>query len=147
MGAARGSGDRQGHVRIGSGAAWEPVVGYSRAVRAGALVFVAGTTAAAEEGGAVGGADAAAQMREVLRRIAAALERAGAQLSDVVQTRMSVTDIARWEEIGRVHGEVFGDIRPVTSMVEVSRLIDPSLVVEVEAVAVVADTEERSPSA
>lgn len=107
MGAVGGSGDGPGHVRIRSGAAWEPVVGYSLA----------------------------------------ALERAGAQLPDVVQTRMFVTDIARWEEIGRVHGEVFGDIRPVTSMVEVSRLIDPSLLVEVEAVAVVAGHAKRSPSA
>jgi enamine deaminase RidA (YjgF/YER057c/UK114 family) len=123
--------------RISSGAAWEPVVGYSRAVRVGPHVAVSGTTAAAEGGGAVGGDDPAAQTREALRRVALALEQAGARLEDVVRTRIYVTDISRWEEVGRVHGEVFGDIRPATSMVEVSRLIDDALLVEVEADAVV----------
>ena len=122
---------------VSSGAAWEPVVGYSRAVRVGPWVSVAGTTAAAEGGGAVGGDDVAAQTREALRRIAVALEEAGAGLEHVVRTRIYVTDIDRWEEVGRVHGEVFGRIRPASTMVEVRRLIDPALLVEVEADAVV----------
>ena len=122
---------------VSSGAAWEPVVGYSRAVRVGPWISVSGTTAAAEGGGAVGGDDAGAQAREALRRIAAALEEAGADLEDVVRTRIYVTDISRWEEVGRAHGEVFGQIRPASTMVEVSRLIDPALLVEVEADAVV----------
>lgn len=122
---------------VSSGSIWEPVVGYSRAVRVGSAVFVAGTTAALEGGGAVGGEDIGAQTREALRRIALALEQVGAQLQDVVRTRMFVTDISRWEQVGQAHGEVFGTIRPVTSMVEVSRLIDPALLVEIEADAVV----------
>ena len=122
---------------VASGARWEAVVGYSRAVRVGQWVSVAGTTAAAEGGGAVGGDDVAAQAREALRRIATALEQVGAGLQDVVRTRMFVTDISRWEEVGRVHGEVFGSIRPATSMVEVSSLIDSALLVEIEADAVV----------
>ncbi len=100
-------------------------------------MVVAGTTAAAEGGGAVGGADPAAQTREVLRRIAGALEQAGSSLADVVRTRIYVTDITRWAEVGRVHGEVFADVRPASTMVEVSRLIDPALLVEIEADAVV----------
>ncbi len=122
---------------VSSGMMWEPVVGYSRAVRAGQWVSVAGTTAAAEGGGAIGGEDIAEQTREALRRIAYALEQTGATLQDVVRTRMFVTDISRWEEVGRVHGEFFGSIRPATSMVEVSNLIDPALLVEIEADAVV----------
>ena len=122
---------------VSSGAAWEPVVGYSRAVRVGPWVCVAGTTAAADGGGAIGGDDIAAQTREALRRIALALEQVGAGLQDVVRTRMFVTDIDRWQDIGRVHGEVFGTIRPATSMVEVSRLIAPALLVEIEADAIV----------
>ena len=122
---------------VSSGAIWESVVGYSRAVRVGSWVSVAGTTAAAEGGGAIGGADVGAQAREALRRIAAALEQAGAGLHDVVRTRIFVTDISSWQEVGRAHGEFFGSIRPATSMVEVSRLIDPALLVEIEADAVV----------
>lgn len=122
---------------VSSGAVWEPVVGYSRAVRVGSWVLVSGTTAATEGGGAVGGDDIGAQTREALRRIAVALEQAGAGMQDVVRTRMFVTDIGRWEEVGRAHGEVFGTIRPATSMVEVSRLIDPALLVEIEADAIV----------
>lgn len=122
---------------VSSGVVWESVVGYSRAVRVGPWVSVAGTTAAAEGGGAVGGSDIAAQAREALRRIAAALEEAGAGLQDVVRTRMFVTDISRWQEVGQVHGEVFGAVRPATSMLEVRALIDPALLVEIEADAVV----------
>ena len=112
-------------------------MGYSRAVRVGDLVVVAGTTAAADGGGAVGGDDAAAQTREALRRIALALEQAGASLDDVVRTRLYVTDMDRWAEVGRVHGEVFAAVRPAATLVEVSRLIDPALLVEIEVDAVV----------
>ena len=129
---------------VSSGAVWEPVVGYSRAVRVGSWVSVAGTTAAAEGGGAVGGDDIAAQTREALRRIVLALEEVGSGVQDVVRTRIFVTDISRWQEVGRVHGEVFGDVRPATSMVEVSALIDPALLVEIEADAVVAQGREAA---
>ncbi len=122
---------------VSSQARWESVVGYSRAVRVGQWVSVSGTTAAAEGGGAVGGDDVAEQTREVLRRISAALTQAGARLEDVVRTRMFVTDISRWQEVGRAHREVFGVIRPAASMVEVSKLIDPALLVEIEADAVI----------
>ena len=123
---------------VSSGAVWEPLVGYSRAVRVGSWVSVAGTTASDGEGGAVGGQDVAEQTREALRRVGTALEQAGARLEDVVRTRLFVTDISRWEEVGRAHGEVFGAIRPASSMVEVSRLIDPVLLVEIEADSVIA---------
>lgn len=123
---------------VSSGAHWEALVGYSRAVRVGQWVSVAGTTAAAEGGGAVGGDDIAEQAREALRRIQLALEQVGARLEDVVRTRMFVTDISRWAELGRVHGEIFAAIRPATTMVEVTRLIDPALLVEIEADAVIA---------
>lgn len=122
-----------GRRLVPSGAAWEQAVGYSRAVRVGPWVSVAGTTAATADGGAVGGSDLSAQTREALRRVRVALHDAGAGFEQVVRTRMFVTDISRWEEAGRVHAEVFGDIRPATSMVEVSRLIDPALLIEVEA--------------
>ncbi|HEY6794581.1 MAG TPA: Rid family hydrolase [Kineosporiaceae bacterium] len=119
-------------VRVGSGAVWEPVVGYSRAVRVGPWVAVSGTTAAAAAG-PVGGDDVAEQTREALRRVAAALAEVGARLDDVVRTRIFVTDISRWPDVGRAHGEVFGAIRPATTMVEVSGLIEPGLLVEIEA--------------
>lgn len=106
-------------------------------VRVGRWVSVAGTTGAAEDGGAVGGSDIVAQAREAVRRIAVALERAGAGLQDVVRPRMLVTDLSRWREVGQAHGKVFGAIRPATSLLEVSALIDPALLVEIEADAIV----------
>ena len=112
-------------------------MGYSRAVRVGPMVMVSGTTAVGADGELVGAGNAAAQMRQCLLNIEAALGQAGAVLADVVRTRIYVVDIDAWEEIGRVHGEVFGEIRPATSMVEVSRLISPDLLVEVEADAIV----------
>ena len=119
--------------RHGSGTPWERVVGYSRVVRAGDLVLVAGTTATTADGAIAGLGDAYAQTRQALENVAAALALAGARLEDVVRTRMSVTDISLWEEIGRAHGEVFGEIRPVTAMVQVAALLDPRMLVEVEA--------------
>ena len=121
---------------IGSGAPWEAQVGYSRAVRVGNVVQVAGTTATVN-GAVVGVNDAYEQTRVALEIIRAALEDAGARLEDVVRTRIFVTDIARWEEIGRAHGEVFGDIRPAATMVQVAALIDPAHLVEIEAEAIV----------
>jgi len=120
--------------RVSSGTPWEPVVGYSRAVAAGDHVWVSGCTSVVD-GQVTHVDDMEAQARQAIRNVATALAEIGVSLHDVVRTRMFVTDISRWEEVARAHGEAFGDIRPATSMVEVSRLIDPSMLVEVEAVA------------
>ena len=118
---------------ISSGTPWESMVGYSRAVRMGNRVWVAGTTATDETGQVVAAGDAAAQTRYILQKIESALKDAGASMADVVRTRMFVTDISQWEAIGRVHGEFFGAVRPAATMVQVGKLIDPAHLIEIEA--------------
>jgi len=118
---------------ISTGSKWEPIIGYSRAVKVGNQVWVSGTTASGADGKIVGKGDPAAQVRQALLNLEAGLAKGGASLKDVVRTRMFVTDIQRWEEYARAHGETFGNIRPATTIVEVSKLIDPDMMVEIEA--------------
>jgi enamine deaminase RidA (YjgF/YER057c/UK114 family) len=122
---------------ISSNTAWEPKVGYSRAVRVGPFISVSGTTAFGPDGAIVGGGDPYVQTKQAIANVGAALERAGASLAHVVRTRLFVTDISRWQEYGRAHGEVFGSIRPASSMLGVQGLVDPAMLVEVEADAII----------
>ena len=123
-------------VNVSTGAKWEPIIGYSRAVKLGNTIHVSGTTGT-KDGVLVGEGDVHAQAVQVLKNIENALAAAGATLADVVRTRIYMTDISQWEEVGRAHGKVFAEIRPATTMVEVSRLIDPKMLIEIEADAIV----------
>lgn len=122
---------------ISTGSKWEPIIGYSRAVKAGSMIFVSGTTGSGADGKIVGENDVYAQTKQAILNIESALKQGGATLNDVVRTRVYITDIARWEEASRAHGEFFATIRPAMAMVEVSRLIAPEMLIEVEADAVI----------
>ncbi len=124
---------------ISSGSTWEPIIGYSRAVKVGAHVAVSGTTGTGADGKLVGAGDPEAQTLQALKNLEAALGRAGASLKHVVRTRMFVTQIDQWEKIARAHGQMFGEIRPATTLVEVKRLIDPEMLIEIEADAIISD--------